>query len=317
MNYNYLFALLEEGGTTGSNVYETLINGCADYITGIGTLLIMLLGVALLIIFAIRLYQYFKSGGRGDIVTPLLGLAVGGVLLLGAGDVILQGTLAKAGKATLDKIITAKSSALDSDVSVGGTPGEKGIGVILDHYIKPTGEAFTLIVGCILIILACYAVGNFIIKKQQPSWVKVIIMGLLGGAMYASAGKGEGWKFVREKLVKMTRATLSAIMGGADSDGDVYSVMKNAGSYLESIAGLLVVFIGLLLVFVAVMQIAKNLSSGGRTQVNWVVCLLALLVGGAFLVGGYGLLSGLASASKATLETATGGSSSTSGTPSP
>ena len=308
MNYNYLFALLEEGGTTGSNVYETLINGCADYITGIGTLLIMLLGVALLIIFATRLYQYFKSGGRGDIVTPLLGLAVGGVLLLGAGDVILQGTLAKAGKATLDKIITASGDS--SDVSgTDDSPAGKGIDVILQHYIQPTGEAFTLIVGCILIILACYAVGNFIIKKQQPNWVKVIIMGLLGGAMYASAGKGEGWKFVREKLVKMTRATVSAIMGTGDTDGDVYSVMKNAGSYLESIAGLLVVFIGLLLVFVAVMQIAKNLSSGGRTQVNWVVCLLALLVGGAFLVGGYGLLSGLASASKVTLETAVKGSS--------
>lgn len=55
------------------------------------------------------------------------------------------------------------------------------------------------------------------------------------------------------------------------------------------------VFAGIILVIVAVVQIAKGFASGGRGQVNWVMSLACLLVGGMLIFGGWNLATGIAS----------------------
>ena len=87
---------------------------------------------------------------------------------------------------------------------------------------------------------------------------------------------------------------------------DVAKMAENAGYYIQDIVKYVVAVIGIILIVVALVQIAKGLASGGKGQVNWVMSIGCLLVGGLLLFGGWNLLSKVSLVGRDTVETLAG-----------
>lgn len=83
---------------------------------------------------------------------------------------------------------------------------------------------------------------------------------------------------------------------------DLGSFLQNATETIKQWGGYLIILIGVVMVIAAVYQIAKGLMSGGKTQVNWAVAIVLLILGGAFMVGGFSFVSNIASGGKKTIE---------------
>ena len=83
---------------------------------------------------------------------------------------------------------------------------------------------------------------------------------------------------------------------------DVAKFLENAAGYVKNIGHFLMILAGVVLIIVAVIQIAKGLAGGGRGQVNWVMSIACLLVGGLLVFGGWNLAASVASIGKGTLE---------------
>ena len=64
-------------------------------------------------------------------------------------------------------------------------------------------------------------------------------------------------------------------------DLDTFASGANECAY--SWGGTILIIIGIALIIAGVYKIAKGLMSGGRAQVNWLVCLLCLAIGGALV----------------------------------
>lgn len=83
--------------------------------------------------------------------------------------------------------------------------------------------------------------------------------------------------------------------GGTKSGGfDILQFLDNATSYMKQIGHYIMLFAGVILIIVATVQIAKGLAGGGRGQVNWVMSIACLLVGGILLFGGWNLMTSVA-----------------------
>ena len=63
-------------------------------------------------------------------------------------------------------------------------------------------------------------------------------------------------------------------------------VLDNTGDKLRTIGGALMIVIGVVMVIVGIFKIAQGLISHGKTQVNWVINILLILVGAVFCAGG-------------------------------
>lgn len=92
-----------------------------------------------------------------------------------------------------------------------------------------------------------------------------------------------------------------------DGGFDIIKFLDNAAGYLKQVGHYIMVLAGVILVIVAVVQIAKGFASGGRGQVNWVMSIACLLVGGMLIFGGWNLATALASTGKNTIEQLGGG----------
>lgn len=93
--------------------------------------------------------------------------------------------------------------------------------------------------------------------------------------------------------------------GGGGGKFDIIAFLDNAAGYLKKIGHYVMVLAGVILVIVAVVQIAKGLA-GGR-QVNWVMSIACLLVGGMLIFGGWNLATSIAQVGKDTIEELGGG----------
>ena len=69
------------------------------------------------------------------------------------------------------------------------------------------------------------------------------------------------------------------------------------GSFLQNATS-----IGVVMVVWSVVMIARGLISHGKTQVSWPVAIILLILGGAFMVGGFSFVSNIASGGKQTIE---------------
>lgn len=94
---------------------------------------------------------------------------------------------------------------------------------------------------------------------------------------------------------------LLAASGGGDSF-DILKFLNNSTNYLKQIGHYLMMFAGVILIIVAVVQIAKGLAGGGRGQVNWVMSIACLLVGGMLTFGGWKLATKVAKIGANTIE---------------
>lgn len=101
--------------------------------------------------------------------------------------------------------------------------------------------------------------------------------------------------------------------GGGTGKFDLITFLDNAAGYLKKVGHYIMVLAGVILVIVAVVQIAKGLAGGGRGQVNWVMSITCLLVGGMLIFGGWNLATGLASMGADTITELGGGTAGTVG----
>ena len=84
---------------------------------------------------------------------------------------------------------------------------------------------------------------------------------------------------------------------------DVGSFLQNLGNVLKTWGSYIVTIIGVIMVIAAAYQIAKGLISHGKTQTNWAVTILLLIIGGALMsIGGWDLLVNVAQGGKTTIE---------------
>lgn len=83
---------------------------------------------------------------------------------------------------------------------------------------------------------------------------------------------------------------------------DLGSFLQNATSTLKTWGGYLIILIGVVMVVWSVVMIARGLISHGKTQVSWPVTIILLILGGAFMVGGFSFVSNIASGGKQTIE---------------
>lgn len=92
-------------------------------------------------------------------------------------------------------------------------------------------------------------------------------------------------------------------------DFDILSFLGNATEYVKKIGSYVVILAGFIMIIVAIVQIAKGLASGGKGQVNWVMSIGCLLVGGALAFGGWTMVTNIANGGQQTIKQmgATGG----------
>lgn len=86
-----------------------------------------------------------------------------------------------------------------------------------------------------------------------------------------------------------------------DGTWDLGNFLKNATSTLKGWGGLLIMLIGVVMVIVSVYKIASGLISHGKKQTNWAVAIILLILGGAFIAGGWDFVSGIAKSGEKTI----------------
>ena len=105
--------------------------------------------------------------------------------------------------------------------------------------------------------------------------------------------------------VAANNALMRVLLDGDASSGgtfDIIKFLKNTANYLKTVGHYIMVLAGVILIIVSVVQIAKGLAGGGRGQVNWVMSIACLLVGGMLIFGGWNLATNIASVGKGTIE---------------
>lgn len=80
----------------------------------------------------------------------------------------------------------------------------------------------------------------------------------------------------------------------ANDQWSIDNFLQNVIISLKKWGGYIVILVGVVMIICAVYQIAKGLISHGKTQVNWVVAILLLIIGGAFAAGGWDLITNIA-----------------------
>ena len=66
----------------------------------------------------------------------------------------------------------------------------------------------------------------------------------------------------------------------------INNVLNNTTNNLRSWGGLVMVIVGVVMCIVGIFKIAQALISHGKTQANWVINIMLILVGALFCIGG-------------------------------
>jgi hypothetical protein len=96
--------------------------------------------------------------------------------------------------------------------------------------------------------------------------------------------------------------TDSGTAGTPSENFDIIGFLGNTTGYVKNIGHYIMMLAGAILIIVAAVQIVKGLASGGRGQVNWVMSIACLLVGGLLLFGGWNLAASVAKIGANTME---------------
>ena len=83
------------------------------------------------------------------------------------------------------------------------------------------------------------------------------------------------------------------VMAATNSNGwTIDNFLKNLNGRLNTWGGLIVTVLGVVMLIVGIFNIAKGMMGGGRGQVNWVLNIALIVVGGALAFsGGWQLLT--------------------------
>lgn len=96
--------------------------------------------------------------------------------------------------------------------------------------------------------------------------------------------------------------TLMMSMAGVACSWDLGNFLQNAKSTLQTWGSYLIMLIGVVMVIASVYMIAKGLITHGKGQpVSWPVAIILLILGGAFLTGGWAFVNDIASGGEQTI----------------
>lgn len=87
-----------------------------------------------------------------------------------------------------------------------------------------------------------------------------------------------------------------------DGSWDVGTFLENAGSTLKDWGGGVVLIIGVVMVIVGVVKLFWGLANHGKTQSNYLIIFLLIVIGGAFISGGWSFVEKIAKGGKQTIE---------------
>lgn len=90
---------------------------------------------------------------------------------------------------------------------------------------------------------------------------------------------------------------------------DIGSFLENSTTTIKVWGNYFIILIGVIMVIWAAWQIGSGLMSHGKKQTNWFIAVALLIVGGAFLVGGFGFVENISKGGKQTIEDLGTGSS--------
>ena len=103
-------------------------------------------------------------------------------------------------------------------------------------------------------------------------------------------------------------ATLVNTMYALMLDWSIDSFLTNLVGKLKTWGNLIMILVGVVMVIAAVWQIGTGLMSNGKKQINWVVSIALLLLGGALASfglsgnGAWNWVSGIAEGGKTTID---------------
>jgi hypothetical protein len=92
------------------------------------------------------------------------------------------------------------------------------------------------------------------------------------------------------------------VMTSVPMSWDLGSFLQNAAKTLKTWGGYFIILIGVVMVVASVYQIAKGLISHGKGPgTNWAVAIALLILGGAFMTGGFAFVANIAGGGKKTI----------------
>lgn len=83
---------------------------------------------------------------------------------------------------------------------------------------------------------------------------------------------------------------------------DIAHFLSNTAGYAKNIGNYVIMLAGVVLIIIGIIQIVKGLAGGGRGQVNWVMAIACLLVGGLLTFGGWNMAASIAKIGQGTVE---------------
>lgn len=90
---------------------------------------------------------------------------------------------------------------------------------------------------------------------------------------------------------------------------DLLSFLSNLGDYAETIFGVLLMILGSILIFMAALKAFQKLTGDQQkaSQISWVIIVVMVIVGGGLFIGGWDLMSTIASGGQQTIYDIGGG----------
>ncbi len=111
-----------------------------------------------------------------------------------------------------------------------------------------------------------------------------------------------------DSIMSLIKGIIAGAGGGTGSAGltgnnnwSMETFLQNLGDKAKQWGSYFIVFLGIVMIIVSAWQIGTGLMSHGKKQTNWFVAIFLLILGGAFAVGGFGLLATIASGGQQTI----------------
>ncbi len=226
-----------DGG--GGNFVQTIFTNIAKTVEGIGSWVIVILGIVLIIISVMHVVRAFASRAAASWLLIIAGLLIGGVMAAG-GWRMITGTLGSLGTETFDQAILAGSKPdaitdFQGDGSGSADTGSSsatgnaivedaygGLANLADIFLVPFGTALASSIAVVLIVLSMIQIYKYFaaLGRAQVTWLKTGAMLILGLCLFmgTSATTHGGWDWVRDILSSGMKEITESAMDGQSTD---------------------------------------------------------------------------------------------------
>ena len=231
------------GGSISFDFAKTLMKGIAGTVKGIGSGIVVILGILLIIAGVIQLAKALASSGRAANWVAIVGcIVLGGIFAIGGFKMVTGVYMMGAGKETVDvllKGIEPNNGATIEKGSANSTDPTKSsayaMSSLIDGFILPFGQMLCVCVGALLITICCVKVGKYFMAggRGQVEWLRVLAMCLIGGAMFAGVNAGNNldsppWDWIKKTAVGAFKDTVNAVADGGSNSASSYANTINA-----------------------------------------------------------------------------------------